>query len=243
MTEYSPQNVLLVDRETVHECLKKCHGNLDEAVSVLKGAGVKVKDAKQLKAYIRADEVLSSVWTSDWVFDDETDGKLEIRKPITEEAFDIRRIQLEQDYIAARGLESTGLDGSEIKEMVAFSQFSAQSFAGTMDMLHGIMTVSAYQLKKMADKIQEDILDNDETIMRKHITPEGDILEYEGPKYTPEEKLMHLDRWIDIKDKLRRMAETAHNSAKIRAQVTENATQNEGNRLPRRPRKLPDDPS
>jgi len=240
MTE--PANVLIVDRETVHECLKKTDGNRKETFKVLKSAGVKINDVKQLSKYIEEDEVLSLIWTDDFTFDADDKGvdPLAIRVPLSEEALTIARIQREEDYIAARGLEKTGLEASEIKEIVALSQFSGKSFASTMDMLHGIMTIQAFRLKVRAKWIEDEVLDSEEEVERMVVTSDGDVLKYKGPKYTEEEKVVWLQCWIDINDKLRRIAETGHNSAGVRAKVERLAGGGGGNSSGNRLKKLPE---
>jgi hypothetical protein len=235
---------LIVDRETVHEALKGTGGRFEEAFDLLKNAGVKLKNLKQLNEYIIKDPVLSVVWSEGFTYD-KAAGAI-VKADISEEKLTIQKLQAEENYIAAKGLEKTGLEASEIKEVVALSNFSADSFAGTMDMLHGMMTVSAFKLHKRAEKIEKEVLDNDEEDERVHVTAEGDLVKYVGPKYTEEEKMQWLDRWIDIKDKLRRIAETAHTSGKIRADA-KRASDGDigagGNTNRQRPKKLPADGS
>lgn len=212
-------NELLIDRETAHHCLKETFGNVRLAHELIAKAGVKVS-FKEFNAYVKKDSVLSTVWGSRWKYDENTADAIEIRKPMNDEALNLNRLAAEQDFIAAQGLEKTGMEASDVKTLIAMAQVAQTSMGMTVDMCHVMMIEAINELRKEALRIKTDILlNNDTQATRRLITADGELLEYKGDKYTPEEKAEYTKVWLDIQDSIRKMAETAHKSVKVRAEV------------------------
>lgn len=212
------QNVLLIDRETAHHCLKETGGDVKEAHKIIAGAGVKVS-LQEFRAYIKKDKILSVVWGSTWKYDPEESPAIVIRQPIDDKALDRRRFNAEQDYIAARGFEGTGMEETDIRTILSMAQVAQTSMGLTVDATHTMMIEAINELRKEGLRIRKEILLNTEKCKRHMINKDGELLEYEGDKYTAEEKADYTKAWMGIQDSIRKMAETAHKSVHVRALV------------------------
>lgn len=211
-------NALLIDRETAHHCLRETMGNVRQAHEIIAKAGVKVS-LSEFKTYLLKDKVLSIVWGNKWKYDPEDADAIQIRQPIDDKALNIRRLIAEEDYIAARGLGETGMDESDVHTIIAMAQVAQTSLGMTVDATHTMMIEAINELRKEGLRIKTDILLNTEKCKRHLINKDGELLEYEGDKYTADEKAEYTKVWMSIQDEIRKMAETAHKSVKVRAEV------------------------
>jgi len=211
-------NTLLIDRETAHHCLRETVGDIKEAHKIISEAGVMVS-LKEFREYIRKDKILRIVWGNKWKYDPEEADAIEIHKPIDDKALNIRRLHAEEDFIAARGLAETGMDDADVHSLIAMAQVAQTSMGLTVDATHTMMIEAINELRKEGLRIKTTILLNTEKVLRQTINKDGDLVEYQGDKFTPEEKADYTKVWMDIQDSIRKMAETAHKSVHVRALV------------------------
>lgn len=126
-----------------------------------------------------------------------------------------RVVAAQDEYLMARGLEGVGMSTDDIREMESMAQFVGHGFKKTVDMTHGIMVTQLWKLHKRADEIRE-ILNNTEESERITVTEKGDVIRYNAPRFSDEEKLEWQKEYTNVVDQIRRISDSAHQGAAIR---------------------------
>lgn len=214
-----------IDRETVHHLLLNNVGKLDLVTLALNQAGYDISQ-RQLSSFINKDRVLRAVWFDNQVIS-ETEAPDETaivtRRHFKEEGRELDIQKIQEEYTTARGLADSGVPGEDIHQVLAVARLASESFSATVDMTHGIMITGALELKKRANHILIEILNNEEVVDKVVKLPDGSETVAELPKYSSEEKVFWQKEYTSIMDQLRRYAETANNAGKIRTEMLEAA--------------------
>lgn len=206
-----------VDRLVIHHALKKCGGNVAAAHRLLKDTCRLTKGSTWLDSTIRKDPALKAVW----IDKSAQYSMVEMPNQLTpeqEQALGDEMMRKEQAFIDARNFED--VFGSDAQEATMLARFAEESFSKSVNLIHGIVTKSSLSLAKRAEWIVEEVLLNEEEVQRKEVS-DGELVEFEGPKYTEAEKLEWQKEYTNIISELRKFGDSFNAAGLARLKAKE----------------------
>jgi hypothetical protein len=241
------QEDILIDEATLYKALKLCRGDRKSAKGFLARAGIELTD-EEIDKEIEGSSILSALFGSDSpvvhtrTVDPEAallrlpNGKGE-STPLTDEDMG-RIVEIQDEYIAARGLEGVGFSAEDIQEMESMAQFVGHGFKKTVDLTHGVMISQLWQLKKRLDKLNKMIDDEDADIDRIefHSGKDSGGFVTHRSKRTEAERLALIQEQRALADLVQKYARTTNEGAAIRLKA-EMASHEASERAQKRPTK------
>lgn len=201
------------DRKAIHEAMLMAGGVQAEAHRILEKAGL-THTRKWLNDEIHKDRVLKAVWidgSGQYSRHESPEAQL---SPAKAREVESQRLQIEAEYMEQVGVES--IFGEDSAEAMSFATFASKQFGTSVNMIYGISVKSAFDLRKRAEWIEANVLLNDETVTHHATDKEGNLITYDGPKYTEPEKLEWQKVHTDIMETLRKFGDSATNAAEAK---------------------------
>ena len=238
---------IVVDEATVYKALKIFRGDRGSTRVFLGKSGIGIT-AEQLDQTIKDSVILSAMFGSGspiihpQVIDPEAallrlpDGNGEYKKMDDQDMGKIVAIQ--DEYIAARGMEGVGFSSEDITEMASMAQFVGHGFRKTVDLTHGVMVTGVWKLKKRLDKLEAMIDNEDEEVERIEFYSGKDSCSFETfkSKRTEAERLELIREYRALADLVHKYASATSQGAAIRLKA-ETAAWEAGQRNSRKPTK------
>jgi len=207
-----------IDRETLNKLLKEYDGKVSHVVHLLKGSPYECT-AQEIIDFVREDFVLNPIWYDKIMgkrfkaSDGPNLAEIATRtNPIDESRKMNEAINMQDEYIAGVGLEKCGLKPDTVSKMLSYAQFVGKSFTKMVDMTHGMMIVSAINLKERIDYIENEILLNNEIVTKDIVDKDGGVTRIKAPKYSDEAKLAWQKEYANLVDMLRKISDSATNT-------------------------------
>ena len=145
--------------------------------------------------------------------------------PIDESLKMNEAINMQDEYIAGVGLEKCGIKPDTVSKMLSYAQFVGKSFTKMVDMTHGMMIVSAINLKERIDYIESEILLNNDIVMKDIVNKDGSVTRIRAPKYSDDAKLAWQKEYANLVDMLRKISDSSTNTQLVGEKIANLATE------------------
>jgi hypothetical protein len=213
--------------QQIHDLLTRLEGDRDAAVALLVDSGIEEMTRRKLDQVIKSHGALNATWNNSGPVSNvsaPTDQEVnEERQLAPFDASNQFMITQAEKFNAAEGMANAGVQPDKVQAALGFSEFARNSFAMTIDMIHGMMVVDAQVLHDRAAYIKEKILENTDMVNKTFQSKDGPVVK-QVPKFSEEDKLEWQKEYLGIMQEIRKFSETANNAAltRIKAQVAAN---------------------
>lgn len=204
------------DRKAIHRAMLLAKGNGAEAHRLLVAAGL-THTRKWLNDQLHKDRILKAIWV------EAASGYSDHEAPATQlSPEDAQQIEAELLRRDAEFLDRVGTEnvfGGSSDKALAFADFASRSFQLSVNMIYGISVKSAFDLRERAEWIEANVLLNEEETTHTAMDKNGQLVTWQGPKYSEEDKRNWQKEYTAIMETLRKFGDsaTAAAEAKIKA--------------------------